>query len=114
MRVNPKCRPCRGFLVITGFVSHGFRRGLRCGVPPGLLTTEHRKWRITVEQFQIDDQKAEAPEARHNVAQPVRAGNDGKGIPSTVGATHSSEAATHSQRFCEGAQTLKSVLLDLE
>jgi len=24
MRVSQKYRPCRGFLVITGFVSHGF------------------------------------------------------------------------------------------
>ncbi len=35
----------------------------------------------------IDDQKAEAPEARHNVAQPVRAGKGGKENLSTVGAT---------------------------
>src|SRR5882762_5477557 len=39
VRLSPKCRPCRGFFVITGFVSHGFRRGLRFGVPPGLPAT---------------------------------------------------------------------------
>ena len=36
VRLSPKCRPCRGFLVMTDFVSHGFRLGLRCVVPPGL------------------------------------------------------------------------------
>src|SRR6266699_2218300 len=43
--VSPKCRPYRGFLVTTGFVSHGFRRGLRCDVPPGLSTTPN--WSTT-------------------------------------------------------------------
>src|SRR6266699_4296076 len=43
--VSPKCRPYRGFLVTTGFVSHGFRRGLRCDVPPGLSATQN--WSTT-------------------------------------------------------------------
>src|SRR6266566_2737986 len=43
--VSPKCRPCRGFLVTTGFVSHGFRRGLRCDVPSGLSATQN--WSTT-------------------------------------------------------------------
>src|SRR6266699_7343062 len=44
--VSPKCRPYRGFLVTTGFVSHGFRRGPRCDVPPGLSATQN--WSTTV------------------------------------------------------------------
>src|SRR6266700_3614110 len=43
--VSPKCRPYRGFLVTTGLVSHGFRRGLRCNVPPGLSATQN--WSTT-------------------------------------------------------------------
>jgi hypothetical protein len=46
-----------------------------------------RNPQTTLERFQIDYKKAEAPEARQNVAQPVRAGTGGKGTLSTVGAT---------------------------
>jgi hypothetical protein len=38
MWLSSMCRPCRGFLVVFDAVSHRFRSGLRCDVPPGLPT----------------------------------------------------------------------------
>jgi hypothetical protein len=40
------------------------------------------------QEYSIAHKSAEAPEARHNVAQPVRAGTSDKEIASTVGATN--------------------------
>ena len=62
-----------------------FRTGLRSSAPPALscdsqiagfkLQVAHQESRVTTCGSQIDRAKARAPEARHNVAQPGRAGN---------------------------------------
>jgi hypothetical protein len=40
MWLRSVCHPCRGFLAILDQISHRFRDGLRCDVPPGLLETQ--------------------------------------------------------------------------
>src|SRR3984893_6100978 len=64
-----------------------FRTGLRSSAPPALrydsqiaaykLQVANHKSRATIRRPQIGRDKTRAPEARHNVAQPVRAGNAG-------------------------------------
>src|ERR1700730_9348054 len=39
--MGPKCRPCRGFVVVVDFGSHSFHCGLCSDAPPGLRITRN-------------------------------------------------------------------------